>query len=161
MEDSLYNKANRKLYSLKNIRPYITSSIASLIYKTCIRPVMEYADFLIDGCTKGTTDKLDRIQKRAVKIIDQARHQDISYNDLLCLYDMESLVTRRKKHHLSVMYRHSQDCSNLENYRPDITLRSPIPKQVYTINVKKKSIQQRGVALGQTPSRCPKSDHKS
>ena len=124
MVDSLYNKANRKIYSLKNIRPYITSSIASLIYKTCIRPVMEYADFLIDGCTKGTTDKLDRIQKRAVKIIDQARHQDISYNDLLRLYDIESLVTRRKKHHLSVMYRHSQDCSNLENYRPDITLRS-------------------------------------
>ena len=50
--DAMYNKANRKLYSLKNIRPYITNGVASLIYKTCVRPVMEYADFLVDSCNK-------------------------------------------------------------------------------------------------------------
>ena len=49
MIDTMYNKANRKLYSLKNICPYITNSVASLIYKTCVRPVMEYLDFLVDS----------------------------------------------------------------------------------------------------------------
>ena len=83
MVDTMYNKASRKLNSLKNICPYITKSVASLIYKTCIRPVMEYADFLVDSCNKHTTKKLDRIQKRALKIIDQARHKDSTYEDLL------------------------------------------------------------------------------
>ena len=30
---------------------------------------MEYADFLVDSCTKAKTEKLERIQKRAVKVI--------------------------------------------------------------------------------------------
>ena len=34
MVDNMYKKANRKLYTLKLIRPYITNSIACLIYKT-------------------------------------------------------------------------------------------------------------------------------
>ena len=77
MIDTMYNKANRKLYSsLKNIRPYITGSVASLIYKTCVRPVMEYADFLVDSCNKQNISKLAIIQKRALKIIEQARHKD-------------------------------------------------------------------------------------
>ena len=124
MIDATYNKANRKLYSLKNIRPYITNSVASLIYKTCIRPMMEYADFLVDSCNKQNTSKLTRIQKRAVKIIDQARHKDFSYKDLLNLYGIEDLVMRRRKHHLSVMYRQSRINSNLDEYRPEMGLRS-------------------------------------
>ena len=122
MVENTYNKANRKLYSLKNIRPYITCSIASFIYKTCNRPVTEYADFLVDSCNKVSIDKLDRIQKRAIKIIDQSSHKDLTPKDLLVLYEIEDLVMRRKKHHLSLMYRHSQDCNNLDNYRPDISL---------------------------------------
>ena len=151
MVDTLYNKANRKLYSLKNIRPYVTASIASLIYKTCIRPVMEYADFLIDSCTKATTEKLDRIQRRAVRIIDQARHRECTYDDLLRLYDIETLVKRRKKHHLSVMYRHSQDHTNLNDYRPNIALRSNLKvrfKDNFTQLTKvQKSPYNRGVSL--------------
>ena len=122
--DAMYNKANRKLYSLKNIRPYITNGVASLIYKTCVRPVMEYADFLVDSCNKNKTDQLARIQKRAVKIIDRARHKDLSYNELLNMYDIEDLGVRRKKHHLSVMFRQSHDTNNLDSYRPETNLRS-------------------------------------
>ena len=105
MVDTMYNKANRKLYSLKNICPYITNSVASLIYKTCIRPVMEYADFLVDSCNKRKTDKLNRIHKRALNIIDQPRRKDSAYEDLLVLYHIEDLGLRRRRHHLSVMYR--------------------------------------------------------
>ena len=124
MIDTMYNKANRKLYSLKNIRPYITGSVASLIYKTCIRPVMEYADFLVDSCNKQNISKLVRIQKRALKIIDQARHKDSTYEELLALYGVEDLVMRRRKHHLSVMFRQARDQSNLDVYRPETDLRS-------------------------------------
>ena len=124
MVDTMYNKANRKLHSLKNIRPYITNSVASLIYKTCIRPVMEYADFLVDGCNRRKVEQLTRIQKRAVKIIDQSRHRGSTYNELLVLYDIEDLGIRRKKHHLSVMYRQARDKRNLDTHRPETDLPS-------------------------------------
>ena len=45
MVESIYKKANRKLYTFKLIRQYITNDVACIIYKTCIRPILEYADF--------------------------------------------------------------------------------------------------------------------
>ena len=149
--DSMYNKANRKLYSLKNIRPYITNSVASLIYKTCIRPVMEYSDFLVDSCNKKTTDQLDRIQKRAVKIIDQARHKNSTYAELLEIYGIEDLVMRRKKHHLAVMYRQSHVNSNLDTRRPEADLRSNLKirfkNKVTQLTKVQRSPYYRGITL--------------
>ena len=151
MIDNMYNKANRKLYSLKNIRPYITNSVASLIYKTCVRPVMEYADFLVDSCNKQKTGKLAQIQKRALKIIDQGRHRDLPYEDLLTLYNIEDLVKRRKRHHLSVMFRHAGDIDNLVTYRPDTGLRNnpkiKFKNKITQLTKVQKSPYYRGVTL--------------
>ena len=122
--DNIYTKANRKLYMLKYIRPYVTNSIANLIYKTCIRPIMEYADFLIDSCNKAKIEKLENIQKRAIKIIDWSKHKGIKYKDMCFLYGLDDLKVRRKKHHLAVMFRHSHDPTNLVIARPDVVLRS-------------------------------------
>ena len=124
MADNIYNRANRRLYTMKLIRPYITNGIANLIYKTCIRPILEYADFLIDSCTKLKVDKLERIQKRAVKIIDGYKHKGAKYEDVLMLYGLDNLGARRNHHHLAVMYRHSNLPGNIETYRPGINLRS-------------------------------------
>ena len=151
MVDNMYNKANRKLYTLKVVRPYISNSVANLIYKSCVRPIMEYADFLIDSCTKAKTDKLDRIQKRAVRIIDRCHHKESTYEDLLLLYGLDELVARRKKHHLSLMYRQSKDMSNLETYRPDVVLRNSNKIKFKIKNTKLTMVQNspfyRGVTL--------------
>ena len=85
---------------------------------------MEYANFLIDSCSKSKIEKLDRIQKRSVKIIDRGQHKNVGYDDLLILYGLEDLGARRKKHHLSVMYRHSKNPYNLDSVRPEIKLRN-------------------------------------
>ena len=112
---------------------------------------MEYADFLVDSCIKASTDKLDRIQKRAVKIIDQSSHNDVNYRNLLEIYGIEDLALRRKKHHLSLMYRHSQDCKNLDVYRPDIELRNVLKvrfkSRITQLTKVQKSPYNRGVTL--------------
>ena len=59
MVDTISKKANCKFYTLRLIRPYITNDIACLVYKTCIRPILEYADFLIDSCQMSKIGKLD------------------------------------------------------------------------------------------------------
>ena len=151
MVDTMYNKAYRKLYYLKNIWPYITNSVANLIYKTCVRPVMEYADFLVDSCNKQKTEKLGRIQKRAKKIIDQTRHKDCSYDELLAMYNIEDLVMRRKRQDLSIMYRHAHDSSNLDFRRPDTNLRSNLKirfrNKITPLTKIQKSPYYRGVSL--------------
>ena len=76
---------------------------------------MEYADFLVDSCSKAKTGKLERIQKRAVKLF---------YNDFLSMNWLDALERRRRQHHPSVMLRHSLDTANLVRVRPEIEIRS-------------------------------------
>ena len=151
MLDDTYNKANRKLYILKHIRPFVTNSIASLIYKTCKRPILDYADFLVESGTKAKIDNLQKIQKRAIRCIDYKRHPNADYGELLDLYGIELLHKRRRKHHLTVMYRHAQDIKNLEPFRPVITLRShnKIKFKIHKTALTKvqKSPYNRGVSL--------------
>ena len=68
--------------------------------------------------------KLDTIRKRCLKIIDRKLHPGASADELCQVYNHSSLVDRRKKHLLAVMYRHAQKNSNLENQRPKIQLRN-------------------------------------
>ena len=151
MVDCIYKKANRKFYTLKLIRPYITNDIACLIYKTCIRPILEYADFLIDSCQKTKIGKLDSIQKRSVRIVDGCKHKDMKLKDLQTLYGLEELGERRKKHHLALMYRHSKTPSNLDQKRPALVLRNNNKVKFKTkttlLTKVQKSPYHRGVSL--------------
>ena len=151
MVDCICKKANRKLYTLKFIRPYITNDIACLIYKTCIRPFLEYADFLVDSCQKSKISKLECIQKRSVRIIDGCKHKGLRYEELQMIYGLESLEVRRQKHHLALMYRHSKTPENLDNTRPEVTLRNnnKVKFKIKTTKLTKvqKSPYFRGVSL--------------
>ena len=76
MLDCMYNKANRKLYMLKRIRPLITNSVAALVYKTHVLPMLDYGDFLVDSGKLSKIDRLNNLHKRAVKLIDKKAHRD-------------------------------------------------------------------------------------
>ena len=43
-------------------RPYITREIANRIYETCILPIIDYADFLVDSGGVSVIGKLDTIK---------------------------------------------------------------------------------------------------
>ena len=45
--DNMYSKANKKLYLLKRIKPFITNSVGNLVYKTHVLRMFDYADFLV------------------------------------------------------------------------------------------------------------------
>ena len=68
-------KVNWKLFVLKRIPPDITNSIVVLMYKTCVHPLMEYADFLVESGAKMKTDNLDNIQKRTIHCADRGKHK--------------------------------------------------------------------------------------
>ena len=108
MLDNMFNKANRKLYMLKRIRPYITYSIANLVYKTHVLPKLDYADFLVDSGHADKIERLDNLQKRAVKLIDNKANRAFDIIQLMDLYNLQSLIKRKEKgnEYLKEMYSH-------------------------------------------------------
>ena len=119
-----YLKANRKLFSLKKIRPYVTPQVANLIYKQCILPLLDYADFIIESANLRSIDHLDKVQRRAVRIIDRGLHKRCSTAELEDIYMLKPLKDRRRLHHLSLMYRLAHAGYNLDHDRPNIVLRN-------------------------------------
>ena len=122
--DNMYSKANRKLYLLKRIRPFITNSVANLVYKTHVLPMFDYADFLVESGKTEKIERLDTIQKRALKIIDSKTNQGLDDSQLLTLYGLQTLAARRAQHHLVLMYRLKQEKDYIDTYRPPVMLRN-------------------------------------
>ena len=57
--NTTYLKANKKLFTLKKIQPYISEKVAALICKQFILPTLDYADFLFESATKHSLELLD------------------------------------------------------------------------------------------------------
>ena len=115
-----------KLGMLYKIRSFISHETALLIYKSMIRPYMDYGDFIIDSAHISKVDKLDRLQDRILRLIEycpvkEHRH-DI--NVLSSLYNIDSLKTRRKRALLNLMYDQSRDDNNVYVNSCNIKLRS-------------------------------------
>ena len=143
-----YIKANKKLFTLRKIRPYITQRISVLIYKQFILPILDYADFLFESTVKRELDLLDKIQERALTLIGQGRQNE---NIIRNTYGIESLQARRRKHHLALMYRLSRIDVYIDQDRPEIVLRNRLKIKFITPKTKltqvMKSPYYRGVTL--------------
>ena len=49
----IYEKANRRLNILKSLKFKINRSTLICLYKSLIRPLMEYGDVIWDNCSEG------------------------------------------------------------------------------------------------------------
>ena len=143
-----YIKANKKLFTLRKIRPYITQRIAALVYKQFILPILDYADFLFDSSIKYELDLLDRIQDRALRLISRGQLNNAAVENA---HNIEPLRARCRKHHLALMYRLSRIDLYLDSSRPEIGLRSRNKIKFSTAKIKltkvMKSPYYRGVSL--------------
>ena len=119
-----YVKANRKLFTLRKIRPYVTQGVAALIYKQFVMPMLDYADFLVESAPMKEIKLLDKLQDRAIRLIRYGNHMNLPAQAIEIMHNITPLKERRKKHHLSLMYRLSRVETYLENTRPEINLRS-------------------------------------
>ena len=124
MIDTTYNKANRKVYLLKRIRPYISAGVAHQTFKTCILPILDYADFLVDNSSAYNIKRLNSIQRRGLKVIDQHQHRNADTDELMNIYGYIQLEKRSELHICSIMFRLSKRGENIDNYKPNIRLRN-------------------------------------
>ena len=111
---------------MSRIRGFISVNTAVRIYKTMIRPHLEYVDFIIESGSKNLIVKIDRLQERALCRIEfscSAENRK-SYAELQLSYGIENLHKRRKWSLLGQMYGHSKKEINVVQENCDRILRS-------------------------------------
>ena len=117
------NKLNARVYQLGKLRKYVTNDIASLIYKQTILPLAEYADVVVGSGPANKIARLQTLQDKAVRIIDDGRHDNLDIDIVSNLYKIIPLNLRRAEHLSLVMYRMKDDATRIEANRPTVHLR--------------------------------------
>lgn len=99
-------KASAKLWSLKRRLKHSTPATKLAIYTTVIRPVLENADVVWDPATKLNIDRLEGVQKKALRFI---------YNEYRIMSSITNLYnrTRRKINRLKLLFTIVHESSRL------------------------------------------------
>ena len=121
--DDKYKKVNLRVHQLGKIRKFVTADIACSIYKQTILPLIDYADFMIESAPKTRSDRLELLQDKALRYIDN----NVNCNkcvDLHLIYRVQPLKLRWREHICCIMYRQSKLYNKLNHRRPSINLRS-------------------------------------
>ena len=101
----------------------MTSDIACLIYKQTILPIAEYADLVVDSSPTQKNIRLQRLQDKAIRIVDNRQHRNLDIDIVSNLYRISPLNTRRAEHLCLLMYRLKDDPTRKETSRPSIHLK--------------------------------------
>ena len=110
---NIYKTASQKLGLLYKTRPYFTDSQLLKIYKSHIRSQVEYCSPVWDGGGFVALGLLDKIQNRAIRLIDNTNITD----------NIPSLKLRRDIASLSLFYRyyHHQSSDEIHSIVPPNT----------------------------------------
>ena len=109
------NSANRTLRYIRHTFKYLDENMFLLLYKSLVRPHLEYGSCIWSPSLKYNVDAIERVQRRATKMVPSLR--DLPYTERLEKLNLETLEYRRRRADLLETYRiihgvHSidQDC---------------------------------------------------
>ena len=110
------------VYNFHCIALWVSALSLEIAYNC--RELLKFIEYRWTHCAmqQGLADRLDNLHKRTVKLIDNKAHRDQDIAQLISTYGQESLLKRREKHHLSLMYRLKDDKDLIEQYRANIEL---------------------------------------
>ena len=102
--DEICKKASSAIGALKRVRPFISTDVAVQIYNTLILPHFDYCSPFLDCMSCYLSDKLQKLQNRAARVITKSPFNTNS-NLLLAMLKWEKLSLRRKKKKALIMYK--------------------------------------------------------
>ena len=103
-----------RLAQLKYIRDNTDCETTMMVYKTMIRPIMEYCAFILDGAPAWVAPKLQVLQNNAIRIAEKIKDaRDARVDELHTRHNLEKLQPRRDRQLLGIMYEYAQDQENL------------------------------------------------
>ena len=99
----LVKRANRMLGMIK--RAITCKNISNIMsyYKTLVRPIIDYASAIWNPYHKKDIDKLEKVQRRATKIITEIRN--LPYGERLRRCKLMTLEERRRRYDLIEMFK--------------------------------------------------------
>ena len=108
---SIAKHASQKLGFLSRARSYFSPSQLLTIYKSQIRPSLEYCSHVWGGAPKSSLHLLDRVQSKAIRLINNPNLTN----------SLQSLSHRRLVADLSIFYRyfHGHCSQEIKNIIPD------------------------------------------
>ena len=109
--NSIAKHASQKLGFLSRARGYFSPSQLLTIYKSQIRPSLEYCSHVWGGAPKSSLHLLDRVQSKAIGLINNPNLTN----------SLQSLFHRRLAADLSIFYRyfHGHCAQEIKNIIPD------------------------------------------
>ena len=103
--NNIFKKFSHKIFQLGKIKNYLHTKTRILVYKQTVLPLVEYVSFLLFFNGKTNTDKLQRLQNRALRLCyDVIDPKTVSTNDLHTRAHLNYLGERRELHLLNLMY---------------------------------------------------------
>jgi len=95
-------KANRLLAIINKTFINLDTAMLPLLYKSLVRPVLEYANAVWGPFFLQDQVKIEKVQKRATRMVPSLRH--LPYEDRLRALNLPSLHYRRKRGDMILVY---------------------------------------------------------
>ena len=92
----IVSKISSAIGALKRLRPFINKETAIKIYQALIEPHFDYCSPVWDGLNGQLSNKLQKLQNRAVRVLTNAAYED-SPSEILDHLGWDKLTDRRKK----------------------------------------------------------------
>jgi len=105
------SKANHLLGLIKKSFEHITIDTLPLLYKTLIRPTLEYGNFIWGPHFILDQQAVERTQSRATRMIQSLK--DLHYHDHLYQLNLPSLAYKRRRGDMILMYQLTHNLINI------------------------------------------------
>ena len=96
--DYVRMKVSKILGMFSRIRPSFTLEAANRPYKAMVLSVLDYCDVVWHECGQGNSDKIERLQRRAARILYFKAAPTLSTDQILTKLGWEPLYFRRRTH---------------------------------------------------------------
>jgi hypothetical protein len=90
------SRANRMLGFISSMSRGLSTTALLCLYKSLVLPILEYGLPVWNTSTKKMEIELERVQRRATRIILRQRRMEMEYSDRLTSLNWSTLASRRK-----------------------------------------------------------------
>ena len=101
--DKAIAKANSRIGLIKRSFKHLDAKSFVLLYKTLVRPIVEYCSVVTHPVRKQDQDRLEKVQRRATRLVPGMK--GMSYTERLKELNLQSLKYRRKRSDVLQCYR--------------------------------------------------------
>jgi hypothetical protein len=102
--NNICGKANKTLGFLRRNLNIGSTSVKERVYKSLVRPSLEYACSVWDPHLNSDINKIEMVQQRAARYVTNRQHNTSSVGDMLHL-EWRCLEDRRRDARLVMMYK--------------------------------------------------------